>query len=201
MATRDHRLAELSNGPPPPGQPLQLLCEDHCGTYLLPFRCEWRDEAWYGADKTRPIAATVVGSAGCTVLSGIAVVRRHRQLTADAQTVGAKSLNPRTIWQVGRSRLNSTKNDIDGGGPTMMNPADQYRVKAGDMASLARAEKDPFQKAEFERLSLAYLRLADQADRNSRNDVCWYDPVADKSPAQSQAQQQQQPQPKAIPDK
>ena len=61
-----------------------------------------------------------------------------------------------------------------------MTSADQYRIKAGDLASLARAEKDPFQKAEYERLSLAYLRLADQADRNSRNDVVWFDPLIDK---------------------
>ena len=43
MATRDYRLAEFSQEPPPPGLPLQLLCEDKSGTYLLPFRCEWRD--------------------------------------------------------------------------------------------------------------------------------------------------------------
>jgi len=61
MATRDHRLAEFNNGPPPLGQSLQLLCEDHNGTYLLPFRCEWRDGAWYAPEKTKPIEATVVG--------------------------------------------------------------------------------------------------------------------------------------------
>jgi hypothetical protein len=76
-----------------------------------------------------------------------------------------------------------------------MTPADQYRVKAGDMAALARAETDPFQKAEYEKLSLAYLRLADQAERNSQNDVVWYDALIDKPPqAQQQAQQQQQQQ-------
>jgi hypothetical protein len=76
-----------------------------------------------------------------------------------------------------------------------MTPADRYRVKAGDLAALARAEIDPFQKAEFERLSLGFLRLAEQADRNSQNDVVWYDPFMDKPPGQPQAQQQQQPQP------
>jgi hypothetical protein len=60
-ATRDHRLAEFNTGPPPLGQPLQFLCEDHNGTYLLPFRCEWRDGAWYASEKTKPIEATVVG--------------------------------------------------------------------------------------------------------------------------------------------
>jgi hypothetical protein len=61
MATRDHRLAEFNSGPPPPSQPLQLLCEDHNGTYLLPFRCEWREGAWYAVEKTNPIEAKVVG--------------------------------------------------------------------------------------------------------------------------------------------
>src|SRR3954469_2395317 len=76
-----------------------------------------------------------------------------------------------------------------------MTPADQYRVKAGDMAALARAERDPFQKAEYERLSLSYLRLADQADRNSRTDLVWLDPLVNKPAAQPPAQQEQQAQP------
>lgn len=76
-----------------------------------------------------------------------------------------------------------------------MTPADQYRVKAGDLASLARAEKDPFQKAELERLSQGFLRLAEQADRNSQNDVVWFDPLIDKPTVQPEAQQQQQTQP------
>jgi hypothetical protein len=46
-----------------------------------------------------------------------------------------------------------------------MNPADKYRVMAGDLISLARAETDRFQKAEYERLAADYLRLAEQAER------------------------------------
>jgi hypothetical protein len=79
-----------------------------------------------------------------------------------------------------------------------MTPADQYRVKAGDMAALARAENDRLQKAEYERLSLLYLRLADQADRNSHTDVVYEPPPARVD--QPQVQQQQQPQPKADPE-
>ena len=75
-----------------------------------------------------------------------------------------------------------------------MTPADAYRVKAGDMASLARAETDPFGKAEYEKLSLAYLRLAEQADRNSQNDVVWEPHPMDRPTAQAQQQQQQQQQ-------
>jgi hypothetical protein len=40
MATRDHRLAEFNKGPPPPNNLLQVLTEDHSGTYVLPFPCE-----------------------------------------------------------------------------------------------------------------------------------------------------------------
>ena len=75
-----------------------------------------------------------------------------------------------------------------------MTPADLYRVKAGDLAALAKAETDPFGKVEYERLSQAYLRLAEQAERNSRADVVYETP-----PDVHHAQQQQQPQPK--PDK
>jgi hypothetical protein len=76
-----------------------------------------------------------------------------------------------------------------------MTPADQYRVKAGDMAALARAETDPFQKAEYERLSLGYLRLAEQADRNSQTDVVYEPPPPQAERPQAQQQQQQQTNP------
>jgi hypothetical protein len=61
MATREHRLSEFNIGPAPAGQPLQLLAEDHNGTYLLPFRCEWRDGSWYACEKTKPLEAKVLG--------------------------------------------------------------------------------------------------------------------------------------------
>jgi hypothetical protein len=71
-----------------------------------------------------------------------------------------------------------------------MTSADEYRIKAGDLVAFARAEPDPFQRAEYERLSAFYLRLAEQAERNSLTDV-----VYETSPDQPQAQQQQQAQP------
>jgi hypothetical protein len=82
-----------------------------------------------------------------------------------------------------------------------MTPADEYLIKAGDLAALARAEPDPFQKAEYERLSLAYLRLADQAERNSHTDVVYETPPTspDQPQAQQQQQQQAQPEKKAEP--
>jgi hypothetical protein len=74
-----------------------------------------------------------------------------------------------------------------------MTRADEYRVKAGDLATFARAERNPFQRAEYERLSAAYLRLAEQAERNSHTDVVYQTPPQQP---QRQVQQQQQPQPK-----
>jgi hypothetical protein len=78
-----------------------------------------------------------------------------------------------------------------------MTPADEYRIKAGDLAALARAETNLFGKAEYQRLSQAYLLLAEQADRNSQTDVV-YEPPAPSVPQQVQ-QQQQQPQSKNDP--
>mgnify|MGYP003474007546 CR=1 FL=1 len=61
MATRQHRLSEFNGGPPPPDLPLQLLCEDHNGTYVLPYPCEWRGEAWRNCTNNEAIEAAVVG--------------------------------------------------------------------------------------------------------------------------------------------
>ncbi len=42
MATRERRLSEFDgHGAPPPDQPVQVLCEDHSGTYQLPFACRF----------------------------------------------------------------------------------------------------------------------------------------------------------------
>jgi hypothetical protein len=47
--------------------------------------------------------------------------------------------------------------------PFPMTLADKYRIKAGELAALAKAQTDPFGKAEYEKLSMTYLRLAEQA--------------------------------------
>ena len=48
-----------------------------------------------------------------------------------------------------------------------MTPGNLYRAKATDMAARARADRSRGGKAEYARLSLGYLRLADQADRRT----------------------------------
>jgi hypothetical protein len=61
MATRDHRLNEFDQGPPPSGQPLQVLCEDHSGTYLLPYPCHWSEGTFFNSAFGTVIDARVVG--------------------------------------------------------------------------------------------------------------------------------------------
>jgi hypothetical protein len=62
MATRRERIDAFSHGgTPPTDQPLELLCEDHVGTYVIPFLCRWRNGAWQSLDTDKCIEATVLG--------------------------------------------------------------------------------------------------------------------------------------------
>ncbi len=62
MATRQQRLdAFVHDGIPPSDQPLELLCEDHVGTYVVPFLCRFNSEHWHSAETGERIAATVIG--------------------------------------------------------------------------------------------------------------------------------------------
>jgi hypothetical protein len=62
MATRERRLAEFNGeGEPPPNQPVQVLCEDHSGTYQLPFPCRFIDGTWLNHESGGAVEATVVG--------------------------------------------------------------------------------------------------------------------------------------------
>jgi hypothetical protein len=62
MATRERRLAEFDGtGEPPANLPVEVLCEDHSGTYQLPFTCRWIDGAWRNNESGSTVEATVVG--------------------------------------------------------------------------------------------------------------------------------------------
>ena len=44
MATRKKRIDAFSHeGVPPADLPLEVLCEDRVGTYVIPFLCRWSD--------------------------------------------------------------------------------------------------------------------------------------------------------------
>lgn len=62
MATREDRLAEFhQTGWPDPAARVELLCEDHVGTYVLPFACVRLSESWRNAHTGEMIEARVVG--------------------------------------------------------------------------------------------------------------------------------------------
>ena len=62
MATREKRLAQFDgSGEPPPGQSVEVLCEDHSGTYQLPFPCFYIDGKWHNKESGGALEATVIG--------------------------------------------------------------------------------------------------------------------------------------------
>jgi len=62
MATRERRLAQFDgSGEPPPDQSVEVLCEDHSGTYQLPFACRFIDGQWRNHATGGAVEATVIG--------------------------------------------------------------------------------------------------------------------------------------------
>lgn len=62
MATREKRLAQFDgNGEPTPDQLVEVLCEDHSGTYQLPFTCRFIDGQWRNHATGGAVEATVIG--------------------------------------------------------------------------------------------------------------------------------------------
>jgi hypothetical protein len=61
-AARRRRLADFpGEGMPPAGMTCQLLCEDHVGTYTLPYLCHWSDGTWRNVITQEPVKTGVVG--------------------------------------------------------------------------------------------------------------------------------------------
>ena len=48
-------------GAPPPGLAVEVLCEDHSGTYQLPFACRMVDGQWRNHESGGAVEATVIG--------------------------------------------------------------------------------------------------------------------------------------------
>ncbi|MBR1123034.1 hypothetical protein JQ628_16020 [Bradyrhizobium lablabi] len=61
MATREKRLAQFDgNGAPPADLPVEVLCEDHSGTYQLPFACRLVEGRWHNHESGGPVEANVI---------------------------------------------------------------------------------------------------------------------------------------------
>ena len=57
-----------------------------------------------------------------------------------------------------------------------MTPADSYRVKAAELTARAACQPAGALRAELSALAESYLRLAEQAERNSRTDLVYETP-------------------------
>jgi len=53
---------------------------------------------------------------------------------------------------------------------------EEYLLKAAELSARAQTENDAARKAEFENMARAYLRLAEQAKRNSLTDIVYETP-------------------------
>ena len=58
-----------------------------------------------------------------------------------------------------------------------MNPRDEYLLRAAELSAMTQIETDHVSRAEFENLARAYLRLAEQAERNSQADIVYEIPL------------------------
>lgn|GEM_PF-1622385 len=62
MATRAERLAGFTTDrEPQPGCDVELLCEDHNGTYVLPFPCRRAEGTWLNPKTGENVEAEVLG--------------------------------------------------------------------------------------------------------------------------------------------
>lgn len=59
-----------------------------------------------------------------------------------------------------------------------MTQGDAYRTKAAELHARAKRETNRGTRAELESLALSYLRLAEQAERNSLTDISYETPPA-----------------------
>jgi hypothetical protein len=58
-----------------------------------------------------------------------------------------------------------------------LKPQDEYLLRAAELSAMAQIETDHASKVEFENLARAYLRLAEQAERNSQADIVYEPPL------------------------
>ena len=62
MTTRDQRLAQFTTtGEAPSDKDLELLCEDHVGTYSLDFPCRYVENGWLNTWTREKLQVKVVG--------------------------------------------------------------------------------------------------------------------------------------------
>jgi hypothetical protein len=58
-----------------------------------------------------------------------------------------------------------------------MTSKDNYLFRAAELLAKAEGESDPEKRTELQNLGLAFLRLAEQARRNSQTDITYEPPL------------------------
>ena len=58
-----------------------------------------------------------------------------------------------------------------------MTQREEYLLRAAEFSAWAQSESDAARKVEFENMARAYLRLAEQAKRNSLTDIVYETPL------------------------
>ncbi len=63
MVQREERIADfVTDRLPDAGAKVQILCEDHVGTYTLPFLCSWTEgNGWISATTRQGVDAAILG--------------------------------------------------------------------------------------------------------------------------------------------
>lgn len=62
MATKPAQIVEFETDKEPSSTDIvELLCEDHRGTYLLPFPCHRAEQSWWNGNTGEKVEARVVG--------------------------------------------------------------------------------------------------------------------------------------------
>ena len=66
-----------------------------------------------------------------------------------------------------------------------MRSGDAYRAKAAKISAQAAKERRADIRVELESLARAYMRLAEQADRNADNDIVYMTPDRDQESSEA----------------
>jgi hypothetical protein len=97
MVTRRSRLDEFVTGHHPTADlPVQLLCEDHVGTYVIPFPCQYTAGEWVNTATGEGI------SGGCSRMAGVSAKPK----------AGHTQCRGSTVTQAGRRSLTRALGDL-----------------------------------------------------------------------------------------
>jgi len=85
MATFDARLGQfIVDRQPTADHSVEILCQDHVGTYSPPFHCHWTGDGWINCRTDELVLATVLGWRERVPAIGIAARRQAGRLRPSA---------------------------------------------------------------------------------------------------------------------